>query len=219
MAYYLLLDTSSALSFVAVANENGIIGIAFNEDASSQAAKINVMIADLMAKHQLAMSQIEAIGLCAGPGSYTGLRISYSVAKGIAYALDIPIVAVHRLEVIAQGLANTNSFVVAQKARVGEFFYASFTANKSEITAPIHQTEEVLLQTLQNNQDWQLFSDTEIAFEKVHYYEASTAFDAPTFFTLFRHKLEARQLEDVAYCEPMYLKSVYVTTPKKSKLL
>jgi len=219
MAYYLLLDTSSALSFVALVNETGILDILYNEDASSQAAKINVMLADLLQNHQLEMSQIEAIGLCSGPGSYTGLRISYSVAKGIAYALDIPIVAVNRLEVIVQKIAHSSAIIVAQKARVGEFFYAIYAVDKKEIVAPIHQTEAVLMDALASDTTLQLFSDTEIDLDNVQYYDASTAFEVRAFFALFQAKLADEQFEDVAYCEPMYLKSVYVTTPKKSKLL
>lgn len=101
MARILLIDTSSLFFSMAIAEGSQIIASKKAEDENKSAALISLFAAQLLDECSLTANQIDAISLCDGPGSYTGLRIGASFAKGFCYGIQKPLIAISKLKVMA----------------------------------------------------------------------------------------------------------------------
>ena len=94
MPNFLLLESSSRNCSVAVCNQDSILSI--REEASAQfvhSEKMHVFIKECMCESGLVYSDLDAVCVSKGPGSYTGLRIGVSAAKGVCYPLEIPLIS------------------------------------------------------------------------------------------------------------------------------
>ena len=90
------------------------------------------MIEELAAKNSVELSELVAISVSVGPGSYTGLRVGMSAAKGLSFALDIPIIGISTLEALAQpynGNSDGKSVIAAIDARRNEVYMAIFDSS------------------------------------------------------------------------------------------
>ena len=104
MDYFLCIETSTEVCSVAIGNnEEGLLTTSDYARENSHSETITLQIEDCMQELGLSYAELSAIGISRGPGSYTGLRVGTSVAKGICYAWDIPLIAVDSLYGIAAG--------------------------------------------------------------------------------------------------------------------
>lgn len=103
MKLILSLETSTAVCSAALSLDGQLLECLEVSEGFSHAEKLTIFILDLLNHHQFLPKQLSAIAVSSGPGSYTGLRIGASVAKGLCYALDIPLIAVPTLEAMAFG--------------------------------------------------------------------------------------------------------------------
>ena len=102
MAVILCLETSTTNCSVAVAVDGRIIALQEdNNNQYSHAEKLHPFIDQVLAKSGTLKSSLEAIAVSKGPGSYTGLRIGVSAAKGLCFAIDVPLIAIPTLEALA----------------------------------------------------------------------------------------------------------------------
>ena len=110
MAYILCIETSTKVCSVAIA-ENGVVRALAedNEDEYTHAEKLNVLIEKVLQEAGLKFNEINAVAISEGPGSYTGLRIGVSAAKGFAVALNIPLIAINTLKAMCVGIADGKS--------------------------------------------------------------------------------------------------------------
>ncbi|MFT5723693.1 MAG: tRNA threonylcarbamoyladenosine biosynthesis protein TsaB [Bacteroidia bacterium] len=109
MANILCIETSGSVCSVALfQNSDTCIGHVKDDNSFQHAAVLTVLIDQLLVAHGLVPKDISAVALSAGPGSYTGLRIGTSVAKGFCYALNIPLIRISSLKLLAQSVALTN---------------------------------------------------------------------------------------------------------------
>jgi tRNA threonylcarbamoyladenosine biosynthesis protein TsaB len=135
MATILCLETATTNCSVAL-SVNGSV-IVLQEDNSNQfshAEKLHVYIEDVLTKANIDKSDLDAIAVSKGPGSYTGLRIGVSAAKGLCYALDIPLIAIATLQSLAFQVKTKESFIVSMlDARRMEVYSAVFSSEKKEI--------------------------------------------------------------------------------------
>ena len=102
MATFLIIDTALEQAIVALSKDGSIVAELENKEANSHASFIQVAIGNLLASQNCAMNDIDAIAVTLGPGSYTGLRVGLASAKGIAYALQKPLIGLSTLAVLAQ---------------------------------------------------------------------------------------------------------------------
>lgn len=100
-SYILSIESSNAVCSVALGNSDHLLGEYTLRIRNIHNERLGVFIHELLREHQLTMQEIGYIALSAGPGSYTGLRIGFSLAKGIAYPDSIPVVALPSLEISA----------------------------------------------------------------------------------------------------------------------
>jgi tRNA threonylcarbamoyladenosine biosynthesis protein TsaB len=138
MAFILNLDTSTQLCSVSIA-ENGIT-IAEKEDISENrhATQLTALINNVLADSNLSLKALCAIAISSGPGSYTGLRIGTSVAKGLCYGLDIPLIGVSTLQGLAYAMAESKAdeagiYVPMLDARNNNAYMAIYDAENNII--------------------------------------------------------------------------------------
>ena len=113
MALILCLETATTNCSVAL-SENGSV-IAFREDTSKQyshAERLHVFINEVLEETEYGLSDLDAIAVSKGPGSYTGLRIGVSAAKGLCFSLDVPLLAIPTLAILASQVADDVDFIV-----------------------------------------------------------------------------------------------------------
>jgi tRNA threonylcarbamoyladenosine biosynthesis protein TsaB len=106
MALILHIETATQVCSVALSQSGRLIGLRESIEKNAHSSLITVFIDDLMKSAGLAFSDLEAVAVSKGPGSYTGLRIGVSTAKGMCYALEKPLIAIGTLESMAAGMIN-----------------------------------------------------------------------------------------------------------------
>lgn len=213
MTYILNIETATKNCSVSLAKDGKtILTKEIAEQGYSHAEKLHVFMEEILSETGISARDLKAITVSKGPGSYTGLRIGVSSAKGLCYALGIPLISVSTLQVLAKQVVIENGFIVPMiDARRMEVYSAIFDKNHQNI-------KEVQAEVLTDN-SYAEFDDP-IYFigdcqEKCH-----TVLTKPNFIFLpeivFPSSKEMSQLsfekftnndfEDVAYFEPFYLK-------------
>jgi tRNA threonylcarbamoyladenosine biosynthesis protein TsaB len=218
MAYILNIETSTKNCSVAVAkNGEMIVCREIAEMGYSHAEKLHVFIEEILLEANLKFSDLNAIAVSQGPGSYTGLRIGVSTAKGLCYGLDIPLIAVDTLEVLASQIAIEEGVIVPMiDARRMEVYSAIFDKNhqkirdtKAEILtedsfSEINQTVYFVGDSSQKAKT--LFEKDNFIFSDDVIYPSAKQMTKKSY-TLFTNN----RFEDVAYFEPFYLKDFMIS--------
>jgi len=124
---------------VAIHNGNELLAEIRVRSTYSHSKKLAVMVQNVLSLANLTRQELEAIAVSAGPGSYTGLRIGGSLAKGLCFALDIPLIAIDTLPFMAAAMA-------AQVGNVEALYMPMIDARREEVYAGIYNNNgEVLL--------------------------------------------------------------------------
>jgi tRNA threonylcarbamoyladenosine biosynthesis protein TsaB len=230
----LCIETATPVCSVALCDSAGFVLTRENHENKSHASLLTVFIMELLEQTGLKASELEAVAVSKGPGSYTGLRIGVSAAKGIAYGASIPLLAVDTTRSMFNGIIEkaeekfgtdeTSLFCPMIDARRMEVYYSLFAANGNEIKGiaaeVITETSFVMIpenvrivffgdgakkcQGITGHKN-QVFADD---------FEISAAFMQKTAFL----KLKEGHFEDIAYFEPFYLKEFVATIPRKNIL-
>ena len=222
MAYILNLETATKNCSVSISNNDKII--ASKEIATqgfAHAENLHVFISDVLQQAQISLNDLHAIAVSKGPGSYTGLRIGVSAAKGLSYALNIPLIAIDTLEILAHQLKNVEGFIVPMlDARRMEVFMGIYNSNY-ELIQPVN-AEIIDENTLVNFSDnLYLIGDGALKCSDIltasnfKYYPEILYPSANQMGEIAYKKFEINQFEDVAYFEPYYLKDFVLTTSSK----
>lgn len=107
MSLILQIETTTQTCSVALAENGVLLQVVEKTDRNIHAANLTLFIEEVMRLSNRTLSQLDAVAVSMGPGSYTGLRIGVSTAKGLCYALDIPLIAVNSLKAMASGFKRT----------------------------------------------------------------------------------------------------------------
>lgn len=217
MAWLLFLDTTAANSSIYLANEAGKVYSFYANDAKSQAAIMNVAINQLLQEANISMHALSGVVVNAGPGSYTGLRIALSCAKGVCYALDIPLLAHNKLQLLAQSALAGQHFttaLIALKARTDEYFVAGYNQLFETILAPVHLHAGELA-ALTSYDTFISIGDNSLWQDKAMHMDMEVQVDPTIWIKAGFDSFNNKQFEDIAYFEPMYLKAVYTTVSRK----
>lgn len=218
MALILLIETATTACSVALANDGEILALKELNERNVHAEVITVFIDEVMAAAGKTYADLDAVAVSSGPGSYTGLRIGVSTAKGLCYALDKPLIAVETLQAMADGMAgtlnDTNVLLCPMiDARRMEVYTAIFDhkANRIRPTAAEIIDANSFTDLLQQ-QLILFFGDGADKCREVFEGNANARFDT-SFLNSARwltqaalRKFANQEFEDVAYFEPFYLK-------------
>jgi tRNA threonylcarbamoyladenosine biosynthesis protein TsaB len=213
MARILCLETATTNCSVAL-SENGSV-TALMEDRSadySHAEKLHTFISELLLNKGVGMHELDAIAVSKGPGSYTGLRIGVSAAKGLCYALDIPLISVPTLESLSLQVSDSDYVIPMLDARRMEVYSAVFNAEKVQIRATKAEilTKGSFSEYLGTGRV--TFLGTGVAKFQQHHALPEAHFitdampSAREMALLAYKKYKKSDIEDVAYFEPFYLK-------------
>ena len=134
--YHLLLETATTNCSVAIANKGELLFCKESNEADFRHSDyLHVFIEEVMRELGLSFSSLSAVGVSMGPGSYTGLRIGVSSAKGICYANELPLIAVNTLEVLAQAYEPKGDEIIVPMidARRMEVFTMALNTNHESV--------------------------------------------------------------------------------------
>jgi len=226
MATILQIETATPVCSVAISVNGKTIALKEEKAQNIHASSLTLFIADVMEAAGLAYTDLDAIAVSKGPGSYTGLRIGVSTAKGLCFALDKPLIAINTLKMMANGYLlqhhNFGGLVCPMiDARRMEVFTAVFDHHLEEVEqthAKIIDDKSFVL-ALQDHYvsfigDGAEKCQTVIDDPNAHFHLEN--FNSANYMSnLAFAAFEAKTFEDVAYFEPFYLKDFVLTTPKK----
>ena len=132
MCVILNIETSSKNCSVSISENGKTIGLKEqNYDEYSHSKSLHVFINEIFKETNLSPEQLSAVAISDGPGSYTGLRIGVSAAKGICVALNLPLIAIDTMQILARKIKCAEGYIIsAMDARRDEIYYSIFKSNK-----------------------------------------------------------------------------------------
>ncbi|MDN3596294.1 tRNA (adenosine(37)-N6)-threonylcarbamoyltransferase complex dimerization subunit type 1 TsaB [Zunongwangia endophytica] len=215
MAIILCLETATTNCSVALCEDGKVI--ALKEDNSkgySHAEKLHVFIDEILKENQLKIDNLDAVAVSKGPGSYTGLRIGVSTAKGLCFAQDIPLISVPTLTSLAKKVTpqETEQVIAMLDARRMEVYSAVFDSAFNQVRATEAQilSEESFGEELSKGKVHFIGNGVAKFSEICDHPNAQFIEDelpsAKEMCAIAYDKYKISDMEDVAYFEPYYLK-------------
>jgi tRNA threonylcarbamoyladenosine biosynthesis protein TsaB len=231
MALILHIETATDVCSVALADENGLIDLFESTEGRSHAAILTVFIEDMLKKNHMKVSDLGAIAVSMGPGSYTGLRIGVSVAKGLCYGANIPLLALPTLQSMAHGfLRQYHDKPEMNSANIR--YCPMIDARRLEVYTALFDyqgefTSDIKAEIIDSRSFEDLLTDHVIYFFGNGSDKCSGIITHPNarfisglypsardLIVLSQKAYQKKEFKDVAYFEPFYLKDFVTTTPK-----
>ena len=222
MAYILAIETATKNCSVALSKDGvTLLCKEIAEQGYSHAERLHVFIEELLNEFQVPFKDIAAIAVSQGPGSYTGLRIGVSAAKGLCFALDIPLIAIDTMSLLAsQVVINEGCIVPMIDARRMEVYSAVFNSKHEEIRGI---RAEILTSESFSDIDSTIYfigdcaeKSKTVLNQKNHVYLDTIVYpSAKDMSAMAYEKYKKNDIVDVAYFEPFYLKDFVGTVSKK----
>lgn len=225
--YILQIDTATEICSVSISRNGEFLAEKSSNEANMHASALTGYISLLLSELNLSFSDLSAIAVSMGPGSYTGLRIGVSTAKGLCYALNIPLLGINTLEAMFEGYALTcalqenSMYVPMLDARRMEVYMSIFDnsgRNVKETAAVIIEKDtfdafkfnQIVLFGSGAIKLGSLFAECKNIKIDTNYRHSSAYLS-----TLAYRKLQSGIVEDLIYFEPFYLKEFVASIPKK----
>jgi tRNA threonylcarbamoyladenosine biosynthesis protein TsaB len=217
MNYILNIHTATETAMVNICNGPEVLATLFNQDTKQHASFLHTAIDQLLSENQIQMHQLKAIGVSNGPGSYTGIRVGLAAAKGLSYALQIPMITFNTLEVMAitavNEIKNEDAYYCPMiDARRMEVYTAVYNYQLKEIISPqamilsensfeeIAQQQEVIFFGNGSEKFTLLAPHLKRIFSKVN------KISSDSLGEIAWKKYLEHSFADIAYSEPLYLK-------------
>jgi tRNA threonylcarbamoyladenosine biosynthesis protein TsaB len=236
MGKILHIETATDVCSVALAEDGEMIDLRETSVSQSHAHILTIFIQEIFHKNKLSITDLKAVAVSIGPGSYTGLRIGVSVAKGICYGARIPLIAIPTLDIMCYGINRKfmNEGVELSKRTI---FAPMIDARRMEVYVSMYRpTGEIIKETSAVIVSSDTF-DNFLANDKVYFFGSGAdkltktiindnAFFVQSFMlssafmiSIAYNKYQNEDFVDTAYFEPLYLKNFILTTPKRKTLV
>ncbi len=234
MALILNIETATPVCSVAISRDSKIIGIQESYKEKSHASLLAPFIHEIFKKKSIKKSEMDAVAVSRGPGSYTGLRIGVSTAKGIAYALSKPLIAVDTLQAMAYGMIKKLFQESSQSIDPETWLCPMIDARRMEVYSAffdvnMKQQRETNADIIDPRSFQDILSRRKVIFFGTGAEKCKPELNHPnaSFIDLFmpsaeylipfsEEKFKQQEFEDVAYFEPYYLKDFIATIPRKN---
>lgn len=225
MSLILCIETATPVCSVVLGYRRSVLLMKEAGSHNAHSEKLTVIIDELLKESGKDFHELEAVAVSKGPGSYTGLRIGVSAAKGLCYALDIPLIAVDTLQAMALGMAE-------QEHSPDSLYCPMIDARRMEVYTCIYDSSnnpvrDIRAEIISNNSFFEFlekrpvyfFGDGALKCKQVithpnarffEGFQASSAHIIPLAWKKFQEK----QFENTAYFEPFYLKDFIPGIPK-----
>jgi len=229
MAMILNIETATNVCSVCLSDGDKILGLRETRDHNSHSKVVAVFIEEILKETGTGRSKLDAVAVSMGPGSYTGLRIGVSTAKGLCYGLDIPLIGVGTLEAMTRGI---KQLVPAEKFNLPVLFVPMIDARRMEVyTALFDQNLTTVKAATAEIITGESFADllpghhliiagdgagkcrSTLAHSNITYlddFETSSLYMAARASALY----ESGTFENTAYFEPFYLKDFIAGKPR-----
>lgn len=236
MALILSIETGTDVCSVALANDGELMALRESDEGRDHAKKVALFVDELLRETGVQPDDLDAIAVGKGPGSYTGLRIGVSFAKGMCYALNIPLIAIGSLDALTEvaredydagildiedeewALARLCPMVDARRMEVYAQVFDNEGRPLSEVTAEV-VTEESFAQWRKAGRFVIFGNGARKCCETLDdVICVDVAPSARGIVRLAEEAFNAEKFEDIAYFEPFYLKE-FLVIPSKKKLL
>ena len=230
MPLLLSLETSSPVCSVALHRAGELVGQSELRLEKSHSSHLSLLTSQLLANAGYRLADLAAVAVSDGPGSYTGLRIGAAAAKGLCYALDVPLLAVSTLRALAWQAAagtvrpETYLYCPMLDARRMEVYAAVYGHDGQQVLAPTSLLLDAdTLAEQMAQQPVLCFGSGAAKFRPLVADNPNVGFlaglvpSAVAVGALAQQAYERQEFRDMAYYEPFYLKEVYTTTPRDKK--
>ncbi|WP_372752941.1 tRNA (adenosine(37)-N6)-threonylcarbamoyltransferase complex dimerization subunit type 1 TsaB [Labilibaculum sp.] len=234
MALLLHIETSTAVCSVALGKDGSLLALKETKEGMKHASQLSVFIDEILKENNLTPKDLDGLAISMGPGSYTGLRIGVSTAKGICYGANLPLIAINTLQAMTKPLQE-NATLQAQVKNPSKAYYCPMIdARRMEVyTAFFNQkielVKDISADIIDENSYSKELHEREIIFfgdgsskckevikSKNGIFLDDVTPSAKGMIELAETKFQNQEFEDVAYFEPFYLKDFVATTPKKN---
>lgn len=232
MSLIICIETGTDICSVGIAKEGEMIALRESSEGRDHATKVALFAQELLEELDLQGEDLDAVAVGMGPGSYTGLRIGVSFAKGLCYALGKPLIAIESLAMLTQLLRENYETSILEvdnwaqarlcpmiDARRMEVYTQLYDASGEALTEVEAQViDESSFAKYNDGAPFLIFGNGAAKCSEVLPWAQYVAV-APSASGLGRmaqEKLDRGQVEDIAYFEPFYLKDFVVTTSKKN---
>uniref|UniRef100_UPI0040484A27 tRNA (adenosine(37)-N6)-threonylcarbamoyltransferase complex dimerization subunit type 1 TsaB n=1 Tax=Algoriphagus sp. TaxID=1872435 RepID=UPI0040484A27 len=229
MARILSIETSTSICSVAIHEQGELLALAEIKEPGAHAEKLLVLVDEVFEKAGLSFGDLDAVAVSQGPGSYTGLRIGVSTAKGIAYALEIPLIGINTLQAMAasQPISQGEFVVAVLDARRKEVYTQTFGDSLQELSSieAVVLEEGIFDSILEKGRVYFVGDGVEKVKEEVKSANALFVADwgislsAKNMGVLASEKHARQEWEDLAYFVPNYLKEFKALQSTKNPFL
>jgi tRNA threonylcarbamoyladenosine biosynthesis protein TsaB len=230
MSKILCIDTATDICSVALLENGKVLDSLDSESERSHAKVLAVNIQSILKANSTEVSELDAIAISMGPGSYTGLRIGVSTVKGLCYGANKPMIAISTLESMCYGLELLNLPNIKNK---DYYLCPMLDARRMEVYTALFDSEyktviEIQALIIDENSLYQFLDKKPVMFfgngadklisvikhPNAHFIQGFSN-KAQFMGKLAHEKYQTKNFEDVAYFEPFYLKDFIATVPKK----
>ena len=225
MANILLIETATAVCSVSISQGGKILICKEAAEKNSHSTVLSVLIEQMITECDLSYNQLDAVSVSSGPGSYTGLRIGVSTAKGLCYALDKPLISIGTLESMAMGMLEKQPdykgllcpMIDARRMEVYSAIYDKQMEVRKAVSADIIEEGSYAEYLAETNVLF--FGDGSTKTMSLFEREPNAVFDfdfvpsSVNMSLLAEKKYQEKAFEDIAYFEPFYLKDFVAGKP------
>lgn len=225
------IETSTEVCSVALCKDDKVIALRENKEGLNHAKLLTIFVEEVMKETKLSFKEIDAVGISKGPGSYTGLRIGVSTAKGLCYGAKLPLIAIDTLNSLcveaikrSENIDENTWFCPMLDARRMEVFCAFYDKNnkqKKDISAVIIDLDS--FKEILDERKVIFFGNgadkcKEIIIHENAIFIENIQCSAKNMLALSNEAFENKIFEDLAYFEPFYLKDFVAIQSKKNLL-
>ena len=234
MSLILCIETGTDICSVGIARDGELVSLRESAEGRDHAKHVGVFVDELLRETGVSPDELDAVAVGMGPGSYTGLRIGVSFAKGLCYGLQIPLVAIGSLDALAEVAIEDNEagildveawddavlcpMVDARRMEVYTRLYTVAGEPLSDVKAEV--VDETTFADVRRDKQLVIFGNGAAkcceSMPDATFVEVAPS--ARGLARLAERRLQAGQTEDIAYFEPFYLKD-FIVIPSKKKLL
>lgn len=217
MSYILNLETSSKNCSVSLLKGDKIVSIIEQEDDSYRHSELLTSFIDqILSKEKISTENLSAVSLSKGPGSFTGLRIGFSVAKGLCFPHNIPIIGINSLKILALSYTpEKDEHILSLIHDKNNSFYSMLLdSNYNEIEKPsVVLIDENFFTAYEKTNPLVVVCNTESIKEIINFKSIKihiNSVSAKHMGNISKENFDKKNFEDLAYFEPMYIKKPYV---------
>lgn len=235
MAKIIILESSTEVCSVALAEDGCLIDLKEDKNGQNHARLLTIFVEELLQRNNISAKEIDAIAVSKGPGSYTGLRIGVSVAKGFCYANGIPLIAISTLEAMTTEAIKTASEYISDSAEK-RLFCPMIDARRMEVYTCLYNEDGMEIEPVSAKIITNATYSTELQHTKIVFFGngamkckseinspnavfLDTIYASAAYMCKLAHAAYTKkQFADVAYFEPFYLKDFIATVAKNNVL-